>query len=54
MSFCTVNQKDVRRVTVLHRSVTDLHDSEGNLYFYYMNISYVDSILSFGIYVNDF
>lgn len=25
----TANQKEVRRVTVLHRSIPELHDSEG-------------------------
>jgi len=30
MFFFVANQKEVRRVTVLHRSLAELHDSEGN------------------------
>lgn len=34
VSLSTANQKEVRRVTVLHRSLTELHDSEGTYNIY--------------------
>jgi len=34
--FFIANQKEVRRVTVLHRSLTELHNSEGIFFFFYL------------------
>lgn len=31
--FVTANQKEVRRVTVLHRSLHELHNSDGNCHY---------------------
>jgi len=52
VSFFIANQKEVRRVTVLHRSLTELHDSEGNYLYNYIFLKYIKYFNIIIIFVN--